>query len=294
MRFSTAFVTLASAVIVIAGDTTIVTMSSAQWKTIAPDGSITTFTPKVYAGVTVYGSPTVTATASISKWVSLDISGNPYDMTATTTTSGTVTSTTNPSPTPELSDKLFYQEQSPVLGCWESRLPPPTIDGLPFCTPQNGTELVVGETYFVTWNPTWFGGGIDDVLHVTLQGRSVPIDDDNDEIFRTDSIINAFGFYPLTVEYNYTTFSEGGYFYLNIIPVIQDGTNATHTGTKSGPLMRFINTRQDGITEITRVPSDNVKSASLINDGDSSSGGGLSRTIKIVIAVIIPVAVIFV
>ncbi|KAK9246645.1 hypothetical protein V1506DRAFT_534842 [Lipomyces tetrasporus] len=215
-------------------------------------------------------------------------------MTASTTTSGTVTSTTNPSPTPELSDNLFYQEQSPVLGCWESRLPPPTIDGLPFCTPQNGTELVVGETYFVTWDPTWFGGGIDDVLYVMLQDRSLPIDDDNDEIFRTDPIINAFGFYPLTVEYNYTTFSEGGYFYLNIIPVIQDGTNATHTGTKSGPLMRFINTRQDGITEITRVPSDNVKSASLINDGDSSSGGGLSRTIKIVIAVIIPVAVIFV
>ncbi|KAK9379731.1 uncharacterized protein V2V93DRAFT_58050 [Kockiozyma suomiensis] len=261
--------------------------------TATSSGIVVTVTPSVYAGVTVSPSPTSFPVSwTSSKWVSLDNSGIPYDTTAVVSASTTI----NPSPTPAATDEIFSQTAAPVLGCWAERLPTTDDDfpGSPFCTPLNASELVVGETYFITWDPSYFGGGIDDIVHVKLQGRALGSltsgSDDDDHIFETGYILNSYGFYPLTVLDNFTSVNVNGYFYLNIIPVVSANSNASHVGTTSGPILRFINTVSDAVYPISRLPSDNV----LGSDGDSSYHSGLSRSGKIAIGIVVPVAVLFV
>ncbi|KAK7204913.1 hypothetical protein BZA70DRAFT_278679 [Myxozyma melibiosi] len=286
-----ALVALSSAVHAASAATAVIALS--PWTTTS-DGQVLTITPSVYAGVTVSPSPTpTTASSASSKWVSLDSSGIPYDTTAVV--SGTIT--LNPSPTPSASDEIFYQTAAPVLGCWAERLPTTDDDlpGVPFCTPHNASELVVGETYFVTWDPSYFGGGLDDIVSVKLQGRALgnltSIDDDDDLIFETGQITNAYGFYPLTILENFTSVNYEGYFYLNIIPVVPSDSNATHTGTKSGPILRAIDSVSDALYSISRLPSDNVQDD---DSGNSSYHSGLERSAKIAIGVVVPLAVIFV
>ncbi|KAK9453819.1 hypothetical protein V1511DRAFT_489250 [Dipodascopsis uninucleata] len=260
------------------------------WTSVSSSGSVTitsTITPKVYAGVTVSGQTSSIPAPTPSPWQSLDSSGIPYSTTQSYTVTDKTTSTLNPSPTPLSADTVFLQTSAPVLGCWSERELPSDL-GAPFCTPANGTELVLGETYFVTWNPTYFSSDINDVPFVQIIARSLSIDDDDDLIFKADNITNAYGYYPLTITSLYTQTNTGGYFYIDISPLLSPNSKATHSGTVKGPIVRAIASADDALYPIARVPSDNV----LVNN--HSGSGGLSRAGKIVIGVVVPLAGIFV
>ncbi|VEU24437.1 DEKNAAC105662 [Brettanomyces naardenensis] len=232
-------------------------------------------TPTAIDGVTISGSP---VTASATPWNSLDSSGIPYRVTPTVS-DGT---TTKVSPTPTASD---YPEPTggapPVLGCINERVPSSGTLGYPFCI-ANGTELVVGETYWITWDPTYWGGDID---RVRLQTIQYPIQDNDDALFTSDYISNNNGFYPWLIKSSYK--AGEGYFWLTITPLVTSQSTAEHVGTKSGPLLRIIDSVNDATTKITRVPSDN---------GLQSSTSSSSNKAKVIApAVVVPVvAIIFI
>ncbi|QPG76145.1 hypothetical protein FOA43_003531 [Brettanomyces nanus] len=230
-------------------------------------------TPTAIDGVTISASP---VTDSATQWVSLDSSGIPYKVTPVKTDGSTV----SVSPTPTASD---YPDPTggapPVLRCMNDRVPSDDTTGYPFCI-ANGTELVVGETYWITWDPTYWGGN---VARVRLQTVQYPMKDNDEVLFNSDYISNNNGFYPWYIKSSYK--KGKGFFWLTITPLVTSKSDVEHVGTKSGPLLRIVDSTSDASTKISRVPSDNGVTS-------SSSHSNSSKVKVIVPAVIVPVVVI--
>ncbi|GME78052.1 unnamed protein product [Ambrosiozyma monospora] len=163
------------------------------------------------------------------------------------------------------------------------RVPGEDVTGYPFCI-ANGTELVVGETYWITWDPTYWGGN--DITQVQLQTIVYPPEDNDEALFTSEYVNNNNGYYAWTIKSSYK--KNEGYFWLNITPLVTSTSDAEHTGTKSGPLLRIVDNVNAGTKAITRVPSDNG-----VNDNSSSSSSGSNDNVKkIVPAVVVPVVVV--
>ncbi len=240
--------------------------------TSTSSGKNVAVTPTAIDGVTVSASP---VTDSATAWNSLDSSGIPYRVTPSVSDG----KTTSASPTPTNSD---YPESTggapPVLRCMNDRVPSSSTSGYPFCI-KNGTELVVGETYWITWDPTYWGGSVD---RVRLQTITYPLDDDADPLFNSDYISNNNGYYSWYVKSSYK--STSGYFWLTITPLVSSDNDLEHTGTKTGPLLRIIESASDASSKITRLPSDN---------GSGTTTTSKSSNIKTIVpAVVVPVVVI--
>lgn len=254
-------------------------LTDSVW-TSTRNGQAIQVTPTVIDGVTISASP-VTSTAT--PWVSLDSSGIPYAVTPTVSGESTISA----SPTPSQNNYPDSIGVPPVLRCFGDRVPAEdsSTPGYPFCTAANGTEMVVGETYWITWDPTYWGST--DITRIKLSLISYPIRDDEPPIFTTEYVSNNNGYYPLEVLSNYRRSGTAGYVYLQITPLASPGTTATHVGSKTGPLLRIINSRSDAHTTITRVPSDNG-----IDTTARSTSGGSSNAKVIAPAVVVPVIVV--
>ncbi|KAI0465022.1 hypothetical protein LJB42_000239 [Komagataella kurtzmanii] len=229
-------------------------------------------TPTVIDGVTLSASP---VTNSATPWVSLDSSGIPYGVTPSVKDGTTISA----SPTPSASSFPTPDAVPPVLRCMNDRVPPDNTMAYPFCV-QNGTEFLIGETYWITWDPSYWGG--DDITRVKLQIRAYPLKDDEDPVFVTEWISNADGYYIFESKASNMRTGSAGWGFLNITPQTTSETKATYVGTKSGPLVRILRSKSEADFAISRVPSDN---------GLSKSKGSSNNAKVIAPAVAIPVVV---
>lgn len=253
------------------------------WLQTLDNGHEKRVTPTVIDGVTISASPVSDINGTPTPWNSLDITGIPYKITPSIKKEKDQPAETI-SASPKAPDNMpKVTDTPPVLGCWGDRLPEDNekLPGYPFCTPHNGTELVAGETYWVTWDPTYWGG--DDITQVKLILRSLPTGTD-DQLFETEPFANKRGYYPLEIQRSWS--NNGGYFFINIQPITRANTKAKNVGTKSGPIVRAILKKEDGITKVTRLPSENS-----LQPGKKHSGGGIGKG-GIAAAVVVPVVVV--
>ncbi|OWB72610.1 hypothetical protein B5S31_g2327 [[Candida] boidinii] len=229
-------------------------------------------TPTAIDGVTVSASP---ITSSATPWVSLDGSGIPHAVTPTVSDGTTISA----SPVPTQDD---YPETTggaaPVLRCTSDRLDSSDTDN-PFCILKDA-ELVTGETYWITWDPTYWGGNVE---RVRIQTKAYPLQDDDNALFTSDYVLNNNGYYAWYIKSTYKQPGTEGYFWLNIMPLVTSDTTATHVGLANGPLLRIIDRVSDAKTDIKRLPSDNVST-------QSSSSNNKAKVI--VPAVVVPVVVV--
>lgn len=253
------------------------------WMQTLPNGHEKRVTPTVIDGVTISGKPMSEHNGTPTPWNSLDNTGIPYRITPSIKKvkdqpEETISaSPTAPAGHPQSTDT------PPVLGCWGDRLPEDNekLPGYPFCSPHNGTELVAGEIYWVTWDPSYWGG--DDISQVKLILRSLPTGTD-DLMFETEPFANRKGYYPLEIQRSWA--NNGGYFFINIAPLTRPDTKAKNVGTKSGPIVRAILNKNDGLTTVSRLPSENS-----LQPGKKHSGGGIGKG-GIAAAVVVPVVVV--
>ncbi|ODV59752.1 uncharacterized protein ASCRUDRAFT_19952, partial [Ascoidea rubescens DSM 1968] len=231
-------------------------------------------TPTIIDGVTISASP---VTNSLTPWISLDSTGIPYKITPTTDDDG---ETVSASPTPTESDYPDPTGVPPVLRCFGDRVASEfdSTPGYPFCTARNGTELLVGETYWITWDPTYWGST--EITKVRLSINIISRGNNDEEVFMSDYINNNNGYYPLAVESSFE-----GYGFLLLTPLTTSTTEAEHVGTVSGPVVRFITSKSQAATTISRLPSDNGL--------ENSSSSGNKNLAKIIApSVIIPFIII--
>lgn len=221
--------------------------------TSTSSGIIMAITPTVIDAVTISASP-VTNTPTV--WVSLDNSGIPSLVTPTVKDGSTISA----SPTPTDTSYPTPAAVPPVLRCFGDRVPNSNSDtpGYPFCTALNGTEMLVGETYWLTWDPTYWGST--DITRVKIELIAYPQSGSDDTLFETKYLSNADAYYPLTIESSFI--KNGGYFWVTITPLTTSTTNAKNIGTKNGPLLRAIQSKSDALKNFEKVPSDNGLSIS--------------------------------
>ncbi|ODV92701.1 hypothetical protein CANCADRAFT_30783 [Tortispora caseinolytica NRRL Y-17796] len=263
------------------------------WTSTLSNGQKQLETPTVVDAVVIHASPPSTTDPAVTTpWVSIDGSGIPTYIvptiyTTTISDSSIVYSTASASPTTP-SGYPTPSFSPPVLQCFPSNVPT-EIRGDPFCAPLNGTEMLLGESYFFTWNPLVWGEG-NDITRVRLKGRGLPLDANEDEIFNSGWISNNDGYYIFTVTSDMFTRSDfDGYFFLSITPQVPSDSNASNTATMSGPILRIIKSKSDAITTINRVPSDNTMPSV---SGSSGSGKSKMSGGQIAAAVIVPVVVV--
>lgn len=232
-------------------------------------------TPTVIDGVTISASPVATPTV----WASLDESGIPYLITPTVDGATTISA----SPTPTASNYPTPSFVPPVLRCFGDRIPNSGTQGYPFCSALDGTEMVVGETYWLTWDPTYWGGS--DVTKVTIELIKYPQTGDGDDtLYTTDYISNADGYYPLTIQSDFIRSNGAGQMWVTITPLVVANTDATNVGTKTGPLIKAIASKSDASSSNIKLPSEN---------GSVSSSTSSKSDAKVVApAVIVPVILI--
>lgn len=256
------------------------------WTQTQANGHEKLMTPTVIDGVTISGKPMSEINGTPTPWNSLDKTGIPYRVTPSIKKEkDQPDQTISASPNPPANFAPLSTDTPPVLGCWSnSELLPKDDDksiGYPFCTPHNGTEMVADEIYWVTWDPSYWGGS--DITLVKLNLRSLPTSTD-DLIYETELFANNKGYYPLQIQRSWT--NNGGYFFINIVPLTRPDTKAKNVGTKAGPIVRAILKKDDGITSVTRVPSENS-----VLPGKKHNGGGISKG-GIAAAVVVPVVVV--
>lgn len=251
-------------------------LSDQVW-TSSSAGIIMAITPTVIDAVTISASP-VSDKATV--WASLDNSGIPSLVTPTVKDGSTISA----SPTPTDANYPEPAAVPPVLRCSGDRVPDSNSDtpGYPFCTALNGTEMIVGETYWLTWDPTYWGST--DITRVKIELIAYPQSGSGDTLYETEYLSNAGGYYPLTIESSFI--KNEGYFWVAITPLTTSTTKAKNIGTKNGPLIRAIQSKADALTKINRVPSDN----GLKSSSSSSKSSGNAKTIAP--AVVVPVVVV--
>ncbi|KAG5358674.1 hypothetical protein CJU89_5315 [Yarrowia sp. B02] len=254
------------------------------WIQTLDNGHEKRVTPTVIDGVTISGKPMTEHNGTPTPWNSLDSTGIPYRITpsikkekdhAEETISA---SPTAPSGQPQSTDT------PPVLGCWGDRVPEDNekLPGYPFCSPHNGTELVAGETYWVTWDTSYWGGP--DITQVKIILRSLPTDTD-DLLFETEAFANKKGYYPLEIQRSWAR--NGGYFFINIAPLTRPDTKAKNVGTKAGPIVRAILNKDDGITTVSRLPSDNSLQPGKKHGGIGKGGIAAAVVVPVVVVILL-------
>jgi len=67
----------------------------------------------------------------------------------------------------------------------------------PFCKPDNGSSVWVGETYYVTWDATYFSG---ENRTVFVQANYVDSSGGGEQAFQSPILQNSAGFYAWTIE----------------------------------------------------------------------------------------------
>ncbi|KZF19934.1 hypothetical protein L228DRAFT_285329 [Xylona heveae TC161] len=70
-------------------------------------------------------------------------------------------------------------------------------DNAPFCQPTQGEELVAGETYFVTWDPSFFT--INSTVTIEAKPSGASEDDDKVDTWSSKPSLNIFGHVSLTM-----------------------------------------------------------------------------------------------
>ena len=258
-------------------------LGKSVWVSTGSNGIRETVTATTIDGVTISASPAKsTDSAKATPWVSLDGSGIPIMVTPSIVTPGGSTVSASPTAPSNYPTPVAIP---PVLRCFGDRVPaenggsssiPP---GHPFCSPLNGTEWLVGETYWITWDPTYWGGS--DITQVKLFARYLPIKDNEDQVFITDWLSNTDGYFPLTILKDYRVRNTNGYMFINMTPLVSSNSDADHTGTVSGPIIRVISSKSEAQTTISRLPSDNRKNS-------ISTGSGLSKG-QLTAAILIPI-----
>lgn len=273
-------------------------LGKSVWTSTGANGIKEIVTATTIDGVTISASPAQTTdSAKATPWNSLDGSGIPIMVTPSIVTPGPGGSTISASPTipASLSNYPTPGAIPPVLRCFGDRVPGDNsknsnlAPGYPFCSPLNGTEWIVGETYWVTWDPTYWGGS--DITQVKIFARYLPINDNEDRVFITDWISNADGYFPLTILSDYKVEGTGGYMFIDMTPLVSTGSDADHTGTVSGPIIRVIKAKSEAQTTISRLPSDNRRNS--ISGSTSSSNFGLTKG-QLAVAILIPILVVFI
>lgn len=245
-------------------------------------GSSTTsiITPYALDGVTVNASP---VTASATPWVSLDSSGIPYKVTPTVSKGSTVST----SPTPTNTNYPTPAAAPPVLRCMNERVPSETN---PLCI-ADSAEFVVGETYWITWNPLyWNSTDATSVNKVKIKLRAYPGSDSETYLDTSDWVSNSNGFYAWTFESSHINIDNDGKVQIVLAPLVTENTNAENEDAYSGPVVRVIASKGDGSTTISRVPSDNGDPST--SSVTTSSSGSSNKIKTIVPAVVVPVVVI--
>lgn len=262
-------------------------IAQSVWTSTLANGHYEIVTATIIDGVTISASPAKkTDKSKPTPWISLDGSGIPIAVTPSIVEPGKQTK--NASPTPPASYPTA-NAIPPVLRCFGDRVPPErnsqqVVPGFPFCTPQNATEWLVGETYWITWDPTYYGGS--DIKFVRVYARYLPSNGNEDLVWETDWVNNDEGYFPLKVLDDYRIRGTEGYMFINLTPLVPADSNAEHTGAISGPIIRVISDKKDAHTVISRLPSDNRKN-SLSTGGSGLSKGQLTAAIVVPIVFVI-------
>ncbi|GME75599.1 unnamed protein product [Ambrosiozyma monospora] len=247
------------------------TLTESVW-TGTSSASTLTITPYAFDGVTVSASPAVENT---TPWVSLDSSGVPSGVTATVKGSSTKSASATPT---NANYPTNYIAAPPVLGCFNERV----SSGNAFCI-SNGTEWVLDETYWITWNPLYWSES-DVVTKSKIMIRAYNADNDTDALLTSDWIKSAQNFYAFTVTQDYIDSSSNGYVQLFVAPFTDDDSTVS-SDTVDGPVIKLLSSKSDASSKISRLPSDNA-------DGGSSSSSHHSKAKVIAPAVVVPVVVI--
>ncbi|VVT49312.1 uncharacterized protein SAPINGB_P002208 [Magnusiomyces paraingens] len=261
------------------------------WTSTLANGGYELVTETIIDAVTISAQPpTTTDNSKTTTWVSVDNSGIPIAITPTIVTPGGETYSTSPTaptsyPTPNAIPPVIrcFGDRVPAANSGSSSNNPP---GYPFCTPRNGTEMIVGETYWLTWDPTYWGSP-NDIKFVKIYARYLPSDNNEDQVFITDWVSNADGYFPLTILDDYRIRGTNGYMFVNLMPLVPDNTISTKVGTVSGPIIRVIASASDAETVISRLPSDNNKSSNNKDDNGGLSKGALTAAIVVPIIFVI-------
>ncbi|KAI1341953.1 hypothetical protein F5Y15DRAFT_328636 [Xylariaceae sp. FL0016] len=135
---SLAFATVASAAVMMSDMALLILEDSRPYVTIAPDGAASTITPDpttAIDGTVSTISPVPATLTQTSVYVMIDSHG--YTSTSTGTAPVAMATSTSGA--------------GAFLQCGNAR-----GVGAPFCSPSNGSQVQVGETYYVTWDTSFF------------------------------------------------------------------------------------------------------------------------------------------
>lgn len=210
----------------------------------------------VFLGGAVSASPFIAPRAvtesALDPWVSVDASGTPIaTITPVLTSVNGVASTINaapPSLTATTTSALGNSKTTPTSGTdvptstgGGSYLVCHNIDGdfAPFCKPDNGSEVYVGQTYYVTWDTTFLS---DKNSSVIIQGDYVNSTQGGEQAFHSDFTPNNVGSYAWTIEQEWLQGQSSNnitLFYFPINPAFDEPIRVT------GPTLMVTTKKQD-------------------------------------------------
>lgn len=172
------------------------------WLSIQPNGFVKTIMPKVKDGITKNASPTY---------------GNYFDIPVTSTISlgalfeehkGTdkTHEEVNYIPDPNVADRRL----NPIMRCtpdryFKKKIIDTKVIQKPFCSPSHATNIIVGETHWITWYTRFFPNAKKVRLHMAYiekgkNGHLKKRDElQEDAFFTTEWLDNLDGVYPLEI-----------------------------------------------------------------------------------------------
>ncbi|KAK9469259.1 hypothetical protein V1512DRAFT_250415 [Lipomyces arxii] len=253
--------------------------------------SVTKSIPVVVTDAILSPSRTVSELASTMAWENLDKPGVSYNKVATLQVPVTSTQFIDSLPTAEAADLVFVQQQASVQRGTGSRLP--ARRHTPLYTPQNNTELLIGETYLITWDSTWFEREMGGVTYVMIRGQRLPIDDEDvsTTIFVTENIEAKQGFWYLKIDESYARNLTEGYLTLDITASIGNSANVRGgVDNEYGLTLRVVNSTSNATPSNGRRPLDLIVSQAV----STNDGSRLTKSDKLVIGIVIPVVCLFV
>ncbi|RFU25756.1 hypothetical protein B7463_g10588, partial [Scytalidium lignicola] len=191
----------------------------------------------VSAGPVFRRVPQVTESA-LDPWVSVDASGNPVaTYTPRETTIDNVATTINPVPArlTAAPTTTSFSDDKPTVTSDGGTEPTETGGGsyqvchnangqfAPFCKPDNGSSVYVGDTYYVTWDTSFFPGPNTTIV---VQANYVNASDGGPQAFQSKMVPSSYGFISWTIDKAWMKDMESNNLTLFITSL---GTNAVST-----------------------------------------------------------------
>ncbi|TVY80919.1 hypothetical protein LSUE1_G005962 [Lachnellula suecica] len=190
------------------------------------------------------GVPRAVSADALNPWVSVDASGSPVaTITPFPTSVNGVATTIGAAPASLTATTTSQTDDKPTQ---TSGAAPKSTGGgsfqvcnnmkgpfAPFCKPENGSSVYVGETYYVTWDPNFFPLKNSSVK---IQANYVNQSDGGLQAFQSPDTVNGFGFLAWTIDKEMLRDKSS-----NNVTLFITFLNIDHTQSVQGPTLQVTN-----------------------------------------------------